>query len=399
MNGGILRVEVGGTGATDLAGARANLQVPSQFDLNGDTYYGSTWEELITKLKTYYASRENYSVSFVRVNVNGSRLQAEVYKCGDDYGYILFKQYGNPGINEYQITIYNSTWTAQQLVSSNGVQQLAYGGTGATNADDARINLGIIQHKDCNNTDFNTIKTEGTYYGYTGMTNAKYNGISVLEVIQYSPDWLVQRQTQLNGTRAVWQRYYHSGNTWSAWEKVTNLSASDVGALPISGGTTTGNIRTSASGESSVGVNFNGGSLYLWGNNSSGTRGLWDSKKNNYVIQVNTSTNNYTFNGNATSASTANDNGSWVLLSQRSIGANSSATFTDSHNCSAYIVWVYQSSGFWNSNVHLACNMGVTMGYYSNSSYWEHSLSKSGTTLTLVNKNTAAETYVVYGIR
>lgn len=177
------------------------------------------------------------------------------------------------------------------------------------------------------------------------------------------------------------------------------LSASDVGALSTSGGSVNGSLWAATSAEAQVGVGFNGGTLYLWGNNSSGTRGLWDSKKSNYVIQVNTSTNAYTFHGNASSASTATDNGSWVLLSQRSVGANASVTFTDSHNCSAYIVLVYQSAGFWNTNVHIANNMGVTMGYYSNTSYWEHSLSKSGTTLTLVNKNTVAETYCVYGIR
>lgn len=190
-------------------------------------------------------------------------------------------------------------------------------------------------------------------------------------------------------------------------------TASDVGALPISGGgTVTGHIYTTNTGESNVGCNFKGGILYLFGNNSTGNHGLYDSVKG-YIINLNGTTPQ--FNGNATSATTATsatnatnanyatsagtaaDNGAWTLLSSTSV--SSSVTFTDSHNCSAYIVWIYQSAGYWISCVHLASNMGYKLGYYSNSSYWEHTLSKSGNTLTLTNNNTVAETYMVYGIR
>ena len=74
------------------------------------------------------------------------------------------------------------------------------------------------------------------------------------------------------------------------------LSASDIG-----GGTFSGSIYTNGTDEApttKIGVNFNGGILYLWGSNSSGTRGLYDSKKNDYVIKcTSTSNNTYTFYG------------------------------------------------------------------------------------------------------
>ena len=113
----------------------------------------------------------------------------------------------------------DGAWKGWLPLVANGAVPLSSGGTGATNADTARSNLGITQHKNCSNTDFNTIKTEGTYYGYTGMTNAKVNDISVLEVIVYSPDWLVQRQTDLK-TGQTWQRRFHSGTTWSDWKLI-----------------------------------------------------------------------------------------------------------------------------------------------------------------------------------
>lgn len=93
--------------------------------------------------------------------------------------------------------------------------------------------------KSCSNTDFNTIKTSGWYYGYTGMTNAKFEGsISVLEVIAYSGDWIIQRQTLITSSFETWERTYYSGNAWSAWYKklttrniadnLTNTSTSDA---------------------------------------------------------------------------------------------------------------------------------------------------------------------------
>ena len=175
-----------------------------------------------------------------------------------------------------------------------------------------------------------------------------------------------------------------------------SLSAGDIGAYPSTGGTVSGHVHTSLSGESQVGCNFNGGMVYLFGNNSTGNHGLYDSVKG-YIINLNSTTPQ--FNGNATSASTATDNGNWVLLSQRSIGANASVTFTDSHNCTSYIVWILQSGTWWETVSWPAGYLGTRNGYYSNGSYYEHILSKSGTTLTLTNYNTIDETYIVYGIR
>lgn len=137
---------------------------------------------------------------------------------------------------------------------SNETLPVSQGGTGATSADKARENLGIIRYKNCSNTDFNTIKETGTYYGYTGMTNAKFNAISVLEVVHYSPDWVVQRQTGiLDGYCETWQRAFHSGNTWTDWEQIYTSSqmawkkasvafSSGSGSVSASGVTTSSTV-------------------------------------------------------------------------------------------------------------------------------------------------------------
>ena len=98
-----------------------------------------------------------------------------------------------------------------------------------------------IVMNNCSNKDLNTIKTAGWYYGYTGMTNAPVQNISVLEVIVYSPDWIVQRFTAISATGITFERHYHSGTTWSAWKTLYDSNnkptPADIGAAASSHGT------------------------------------------------------------------------------------------------------------------------------------------------------------------
>lgn len=83
------------------------------------------------------------------------------------------------------------------------------------------------------NTDLNTIKTAGWYYGYTGMTNAPVQNIAVMEVLVYSPDWIVQRFIVVNGAEYI--RHWHSGTTWSEWK--TNVDSGNIGSQSVASAT------------------------------------------------------------------------------------------------------------------------------------------------------------------
>lgn len=77
---------------------------------------------------------------------------------------------------------------------------------------------------------------------------------------------------------------------------------SALGAVKKSGDTMTGALSapsiygTQTAGEGQVGIKYNGGSLYFWGNNTSGTAGLYDSN-GTYILQRNSSTNKYKIYG------------------------------------------------------------------------------------------------------
>lgn len=93
--------------------------------------------------------------------------------------------------------------------------------TNATNATNATYaQYPILMNM--SNTDLNTIKTQGVYYGYTGMTNAPQQSIATMEVIRYSGDWLIQRFTcpYGDGTSAKWERTYYGGSSWSSWYRI-----------------------------------------------------------------------------------------------------------------------------------------------------------------------------------
>ena len=83
------------------------------------------------------------------------------------------------------------------------------------------------------NTDLNTIKTAGWYYGYTGMTNAPTQTIAVMEVLVYSPDWIVQRFIVVNGAEYI--RHWHSGTTWSEWK--TNVDSGNISSQSVASAT------------------------------------------------------------------------------------------------------------------------------------------------------------------
>ena len=90
--------------------------------------------------------------------------------------------------------------------------------------------------KSMSNTDLNTIKTAGWYYGYTGMTNAPAQQISVMEVLVYSQDWIVQRFIVVNGAEYI--RHWHSANTWSNWK--TNVDSGNIGSQSVNYATSAG---------------------------------------------------------------------------------------------------------------------------------------------------------------
>ena len=87
--------------------------------------------------------------------------------------------------------------------------------------------------KPVNNTDMNTVKTTGFYYGHTGMVNAAVtdNASTIWEVIAYSSDWGVQRQTVINsnGTTETYERSWYAGSSWSAWRDFGGASTSGGG--------------------------------------------------------------------------------------------------------------------------------------------------------------------------
>lgn len=117
---------------------------------------------------------------------------------------------------------------AEEVYIGNGGQNIGLARKDLTNVDQALfddIKVGNsewanwanhIGMSDCSNKDFNTLKTNGWYFGYTGMTNGAFQGIGVLEVIAYSNDWVLQRHTNLSDGK-MYFRYYKEGTTWSAW--------------------------------------------------------------------------------------------------------------------------------------------------------------------------------------
>lgn len=67
--------------------------------------------------------------------------------------------------------------------------------------------------------DCNEMKKEGRYSAYM-WENTPYNNIGVLEVIQYSNDWIVQKFYGIGADSVVYIRCWFSGKGWGDWRRI-----------------------------------------------------------------------------------------------------------------------------------------------------------------------------------
>lgn len=124
------------------------------------------------------------NLSWVRLWVNGN-------EGGQDIAQIALYVSDN---RYYIRTSANGNWT-----SWNPILNMHYLGTG--------INL-------------NNITTPGQYGIYGNNTNTPNSAIAVLEVVKYSPDWILQRVTTISSFPDVYVRSYYNGTTWGSWRKM-----------------------------------------------------------------------------------------------------------------------------------------------------------------------------------
>lgn len=120
--------------------------------------------------------------------------------------------------------------------------------------------------------DVNTVKTAGMY-GVYNATNAPSTEIATLEVITYSPDWIIQRFTTVP-SGITYIRRWHSGVAWSYWEKFETYSTLLSSTL--------NNSTTSATLSQTI-ANFQFIEVYFHDNDN-----LYDSIKirNNYSANI-----------------------------------------------------------------------------------------------------------------
>lgn len=146
----------------------------------------------------------------------------------------------------------------------------------------------------------------------------------------------------------------------SGWVTVLDSLNYSGYTVPKTGGTFSGSIFTahSTGGETQVGVTHKTGNLYFWGNNSSGTRGIYDGKKG-YIIQVTDTAATFygALSGNASTATTS------TSTSYVKDKTNSTATYLN-YGAAAIADPTYLAG--WNGyELRAVSRTAVTVGYAS----------------------------------
>lgn len=194
---GITSVENGGTGATTPSDARKNLSVNEKTFIYlsqiGLTEGSETIESIVNALPTYSSLVTNISAANARIYPTNYGL-VRVTKIDNTRTFFEFFEKGTAAMfaGAYDSAL-STPWRGWRKVSNNPIS--------------------------CSDMDLNNLKEAGTYFGYTGMTNAAANAISVIEVIPYSGDWVLQRQTLIEDGK-MFYRCFRLGTTWSQWYSI-----------------------------------------------------------------------------------------------------------------------------------------------------------------------------------
>ncbi|MGL4763843.1 MAG: pyocin knob domain-containing S74 family peptidase [Aeromonas sp.] len=115
---------------------------------------------------------------------------------------------------------------------------------------DSRLTGKTIGHsKSLGTEDLDTIKTAGVYHQSSSTNSTRerhYPETLAGSLVVYTAAGIVQEYRVYNSSR-VWTRAQYSTGAWTAWAKQYNSlnkpTAADVGALPLTGGTLSGDIK------------------------------------------------------------------------------------------------------------------------------------------------------------
>lgn len=297
---------------SSLGVVTTNSTVTSTTDLiacpiiNGIVYYKDT--------NTTYTSLKNPSSLTLKVNSSSSALYTYDGSAAKTLNIIAGSNVSVTGTTAGNITI-AATDTTYSAATASAAGLMSASDKSKLDAITASADAVSFSASLTSGTQIGTITINGTatkIYCQTN-TNTTYSagtGIS-LSGTTFSNSGVRSIATgSTNGTISV------NTNGTSANVAVKGLGSNaytSTAYLPLTGGTLSGAVNgtafwaNQATGENQVGVGYKDGSLYFWGNKSSGTAGIWDSGSEAYIMQRNTSTGGYTIYGESVYGAVWND--------------------------------------------------------------------------------------------
>lgn len=276
-DGDPLPVELGGTGGTTKAAAMQNLLVGDAID--ADNPVDANTLTNIGVYKVYFTTDADTTANHLPAKYGILFVLSSMEWTGYDYVSQLF--YDVVSNNIYQRTSSNKgaswqDWTRFYKVGDSlapaahthsaadidkGMLPVARGGTGAATVNEAAKSLLVRKAIDASNlVNANTLNSIGVYKVYfdSSVTPANYNfpgNYGVLFVLcpmeWTSYDYVAQLFYDVSGNKIYYRASSNAGTTWGAWTAQAAAdhthTAAQVGAMPISGGTFTGNAYAGSS--------------------------------------------------------------------------------------------------------------------------------------------------------
>lgn len=197
--------------------------------LNSDEYFMTTnTYQNITGRKDFHNNsglNELGNNKLWAVGSNGSKAGISFYSEGMDTGNLLYDgdYHFLQGGNNYYKNIKSAGFVKENsnddyILTGGGGHELKSNYLLSTEGN----NRYFPRSTDSNSViDLNNLTLEGVYYGYQWL-NVPISTIATATVKIYSPDWIRQEYSPIDGSGVTYIRDRHNGTTWGDWKTVAN---------------------------------------------------------------------------------------------------------------------------------------------------------------------------------
>lgn len=190
----------------------------TKLDINPAVYNLENISTLKSLVETVYANRDKMCTGFIGdLSDTGLRGCLGNPELGNYVGCVVEHIQGNETEGQLRVTAYGA-YTKYAAIQY--VNYWTYNNNLVVEGTNWKL---MCEPHSLNNPDIDSkfFRMYDGVYGIYNCSKAPNTNIGVLEVLSYTPDWVLQRFSTISsgGGNDMWERTFYDGTTWGSWVK------------------------------------------------------------------------------------------------------------------------------------------------------------------------------------